>query len=158
MDKIKWCPHVVNDTFYPLRVYSSWVTARAQIMPYIEGKARLRLQVLQKGPKHHQTPHWGISHKYHPGQPVFVSFRGSWRQTKGQILTQNCFFGSCGIQLVLFKNSKIATNIQLFIDLFNYTSNTFSCRDSQSKILEVEIALSASIKICLLYTSPSPRD
>ena len=145
MDKIKWCPHGVNDTFYPLRVYSSWVTARAQIMPYIEGKARLRLQVLQKGPKHHQTPHWGISHKYHPGQPVFVSFRSSWRQTKGQILTQNCFFGSCGIQLVLFKNSKI--------DLFNYTSSTFSCRDSQSKILELEIALNTSIKI-----TPPRRD
>ena len=113
MDKIKWCPHGVNDTFYPLRVYSSWVTARAQKMPYVEGKARLRLQVLQKGPKHHQTPHWGISHKYHPGQPVFVSFRSSWRQTKGQILTQNCFFGSCGIQLVLFKTQKLISSIIL---------------------------------------------
>ena len=147
MDKIKCGPNVVNDTFYPLRVYSSWVTARAQIRPSAGGKARLHLQLLQKGPKHHQTPNWGISHKYHAGQPVFVSFKSFWRQTKGQILTRNCLFGSCGIQLVLCQNKKIAANIQLFIDLFNDTSSTFSCRDSQSKILEVKIALSANIKI-----------
>ena len=87
MDKIKCGPNVVNDTFYPLRVYSSWVTARAQIRPSTGGKARLHLQLLQKGPKHHQTPNWGILHKYHAGQPVFVSFKSFWRQTKGQILT-----------------------------------------------------------------------
>ena len=60
IDQIKWCPNGVNTASNPAKVYSSWVSARAQIVSPTGRKASLHPYVLQKGPKHYQTPHWDI--------------------------------------------------------------------------------------------------
>ena len=53
IDQIKWCPNGVHNAFNPAKVYSSWVSARSQIMSSAGRNARLHPYVLQKGPKHH---------------------------------------------------------------------------------------------------------